>query len=141
MQTFNKIYARKAVRAVGALAKGIFDAQASVFESSANIYAPYYRQMSTGATIPEDSNVLATDLDEFKQGADDVQRAFQYYIEHLNQGRPFIIAGHSQGTMALIELIKTEFGTKPELRERHQKRKRLFRWKATEQLGLLRINR
>ncbi len=100
-----------------ALAQGIYDAQASVFEGSANIYAPYYRQMSTGAKIPDDPNVLATDLDEFKIGVGDVKAAFQYYIGHLNQGRPFILAGHSQGTMALIELIKDVFGTSETLRD------------------------
>ena len=92
------------------LAQGICAAQASVFEGAANLYAPYYRQMSTGAAISDDPNALATDLPEFKMGAADVKAAFQYYIGHLNQGRPFILAGHSQGTMALIELIKTEFG-------------------------------
>ena len=99
-----------------ALAKGIYEAQASVFEGSANVYAPYYRQMSTGAKISDDPNALATDLDEFKQGAEDVKAAFQHYMENLNQGRPFILAGHSQGTMALIELIKDEFGSSEELR-------------------------
>ncbi|PKM90689.1 MAG: DNA ecombination protein RadA, partial [Firmicutes bacterium HGW-Firmicutes-12] len=101
-----------------ALAKGIFDAQASVFKGNANVYAPYYRQMSTGAKIPDDPNALATDLDEFKKAAGDVQDAFNYYINNLNNGRPFIIAGHSQGTMALIELIKKEFGNSEDLRKR-----------------------
>jgi hypothetical protein len=99
-----------------ALARGIHEAQASVFRGSANIYAPYYRQMSTGARIPDDPNALATDLEEFKQGAGDVKAAFSYYMENLNQGRPFILAGHSQGTMALIELIKEEFGSSEALR-------------------------
>ncbi|WP_165077578.1 DUF3089 domain-containing protein, partial [Methanogenium sp. MK-MG] len=34
------------------------------------------------------------------------------------EGRPFIIAGHSQGTMALIELIKNRFGDDEALRNR-----------------------
>ncbi len=100
-----------------ALAQGIFAAQASLFQGNANIYAPYYRQMSTGAKVSDDPNVLATELPEFKEGASDVQSAFRYYIEHLNQGRPFILAGHSQGSMALIELIKSELGNDVSLRE------------------------
>ncbi len=100
-----------------ALAQGIFEAQASVYESSANIYAPYYRQMSTGVTMTSPDE-LATDTPEFRRGAADVQDAFEYYIENLNEGRPFIIAGHSQGTMALIELIKNRFGDDEELRSR-----------------------
>jgi hypothetical protein len=99
-----------------ALAQGIFDAQASVYTSHANVFAPYYRQMSTAVTAGPD--VLATDTKEFKQGAVDVEDAFEYYIENLNNGRPFIIAGHSQGTMALIELIKNRFGDDKDLRDR-----------------------
>lgn len=100
-----------------ALAQGILEAQASVYEPGANVFAPYYRQMSTGVTISSDDE-LATDTPEFKRGAADVQDAFEYYIENLNEGRPFIIAGHSQGTMALIELIKNRFGDDEELRSR-----------------------
>ncbi|MBP2132174.1 hypothetical protein J2128_000095 [Methanomicrobium sp. W14] len=99
-----------------ALAQGILEAQASVYETSANVFAPYYRQMSTGVTMS--GSGLATDTDEFKRGAKDVEAAFDYYIDNLNNGRPFIIAGHSQGTMALIELIKNRFGDDPKLRDR-----------------------
>lgn len=98
-----------------ALAQGIFEAQASVYEPEANVFAPYYRQMSTGVTMTSEDE-LATDTPEFKQGAVDVQDAFDYYIENLNEGRPFIIAGHSQGTMALIEVIKNRFGDDEDLR-------------------------
>ena len=97
-----------------ALARGIFAAQASVYETSADVFAPYYRQMSTGVNMEGYS--LATDTPEFKPGAADVEDAFDYYMAHLNQGRPFIIAGHSQGTMALIELIKNRFGEDESLR-------------------------
>ncbi|MBN1432792.1 MAG: DUF3089 domain-containing protein [Methanomicrobiaceae archaeon] len=100
-----------------ALAQGIFEAQASVYVPDANVFAPYYRQMSTGVTMTS-ADELATDTPEFRQGAVDVQAAFDYYIENLNEGRPFIIAGHSQGTMALIELIKNRFGDDEELRSR-----------------------
>lgn len=99
-----------------ALAHGIFDAQASVYEPHANVFAPYYRQMSTAVTAGPD--MLATDTEEFKRGAGDVEDAFEYYIENLNEGRPFIIAGHSQGTMALIELVKNRFGDDEDLRDR-----------------------
>lgn len=99
-----------------ALAEGIYQAQATVFESHANVFAPYYRQMSTNVNMPQSG--LATDTPEFRQGAADVADAFEYYIENLNEGRPFILAGHSQGTMALIELIKTRFGNDEALRNR-----------------------
>lgn len=100
-----------------ALAAGIWQAQASVFELEANIFAPYYRQMST-KVVMEEGEELATDTDEFKQGAIDVQDAFNYYIANFNNNRPLILAGHSQGTMALIELIKNRFGDDETLRSR-----------------------
>jgi len=99
-----------------ALAQGIFTAQASVYEPYGNVFAPYYRQMTTNVKMED--GMLATDTEAFKQGALDVQDAFEYYINILNDGRPFIIAGHSQGTMALIELIKNRFGDDEELRSR-----------------------
>lgn len=98
------------------LANGIFDAQASIYEPYGNVFAPYYRQMSTA--VNAGPGMLATDTDEFKQGAADVEEAFEYYITTRNEGRPFIIAGHSQGTMALIELIKNRFGDDVDLRDR-----------------------
>lgn len=36
----------------------------------------------------------------------DVKDAFRYYIIHINQGRPFILAGFSQGAMIVLELLK-----------------------------------
>lgn len=101
-----------------ALANGIFKAQASVFENSTNVFAPYYRQMTTKVKMPKTANILATDTKEFKMGATDVADAFDYYINNLNNNRPFIIAGHSQGTMALIELIKNKFGKSEKLRNK-----------------------
>ena len=38
----------------------------------------------------------------------DVADAFRYYLKHCNEGRPFILAGHSQGAKAVIELLKRE---------------------------------
>ena len=39
----------------------------------------------------------------------DVRDAFRYYLKHYNKGRPFIVAGHSQGA-AHIERWLKEFG-------------------------------
>jgi hypothetical protein len=37
--------------------------------------------------------------------AHDATAAFAYYIEHYNHGRPFILAGHSQGSNVLLFLL------------------------------------
>ena len=67
-----------------------------------NFYAPYYRQM-----IFEAYSQPSPVLDSLAQiAAKDVNDAFQYYMEHYNQGRPFFLMGHSQGSQMLIELLK-----------------------------------
>ena len=48
---------------------------------------------------------------------EDVERAFDYFIEHYNQGRPFVLASHSQGSVHLRELLEKRI-TGTALRER-----------------------
>ncbi|MCJ2166109.1 MULTISPECIES: DUF3089 domain-containing protein [unclassified Pseudodesulfovibrio] len=81
--------------------------QAGVFSGQANLYAPIYRQMNmAGLSLPDEQ------VEKLMQyGMEDVQRAFTYYLEHLNQGRPFILAGHSQGSNLLAEYAVKNWGT------------------------------
>lgn len=81
----------------------VFSVQASIFFPLANVYAPYYRQADPMAILP-------LDFDERKRlictiPYNDVKSAFQYYIERFNNGRPFILSAHSQGSEILRELI------------------------------------
>ena len=81
--------------------------QASVFNGCCNIYAPRYREaniFSYFGAIDERDKVLG-----FAYG--DVKRAFEHYLQHDNQGKPFIIAGHSQGSHHAQRLIKEEIDT------------------------------
>ena len=43
----------------------------------------------------------------------DIKNAFQYYLDHWNNGRPFIIAGHSQGSKMAERLLKEFVEGKP----------------------------
>ena len=67
-----------------------------------NFYAPYYRQMIFESYNQPDSFLR----ENVAFAAQDVKDAFQYYMEHGNQGRPFFLMGHSQGSQVLIELLK-----------------------------------
>lgn len=67
-----------------------------------NYYSPYYRQV-TLETYTSDSLVEA----RMPIAYGDVRKAFSYYLEHYNQGRPFVLAGFSQGAMAVVDLLKT----------------------------------
>lgn len=66
-----------------------------------NYYSPYYRQV-TMETSTSDSLVEA----RMPLAYGDVRRAFAYYLEHYNQGRPFVLVGFSQGAMAVVDLLQ-----------------------------------
>ena len=66
-----------------------------------NYYAPYYRQCSL-QSFTNDS--MATARLPLAMG--DVRRAFAYYLSHENHGRPFVLAGFSQGAMIALQLLK-----------------------------------
>ncbi len=88
-------------------AMGTIDHQASVFTDSANLYAPFYRQLNKNGFSLELSKVNEL----LAYGQSDMWRAIAYYLEHYNNGRPFIIAGHSQGSSNLLEILKENWGT------------------------------
>jgi hypothetical protein len=80
--------------------------QASVFSDSANIYAPLYRQV--GKSGFSDAETLDANL---QIGEEDLKQALLYYLEHYNNGRPFFIAGHSQGSSTLVSLLRKIWGS------------------------------
>ncbi|MEM7659655.1 MAG: DUF3089 domain-containing protein [Bacteroidota bacterium] len=84
--------------------------QASIFNASGKVYAPRYRQMVFRGFFGEDSLSRQQALDLAYQ---DVRRAFEVYLDQYNQGRPILIAGHSQGTVHGIRLLKEFFDGQP----------------------------
>lgn len=85
-----------------------------VFESG-NVYAPYYRQFDAGVIFSlkeEERNILVRDI------VRDVTAAFDYYIQNVNNDRPFILAGHSQGSLMLTYLLNDYMKEHPEVQER-----------------------
>lgn len=84
--------------------------QASVFNGSCKVYAPRYRQavLNNFFTKNENNSQKAFDL-----AYQDVKEAFEYYLKNYNNGRPIIIAGHSQGTMHAQRLLREFFDGKP----------------------------
>ncbi|MFB9291965.1 DUF3089 domain-containing protein [Persicitalea jodogahamensis] len=84
--------------------------QASVFNGSCRVYAPRYRQAHFYAflTPNNDDKVQALNF-----AYADVRTAFEYYLQHYNQGRPIVIAAHSQGTLHAVRLMKEFFDNKP----------------------------
>jgi len=77
--------------------------QASIFNTAGRVYAPRYQQAHLHSYYGTDRNSGKKALD---LAYNDVKTAFQYYLEHEHQGRPFIIASHSQGSTHAKRLIK-----------------------------------
>ncbi|MBL4788675.1 MAG: DUF3089 domain-containing protein [Kordiimonadaceae bacterium] len=78
---------------------------AGLFNGCCRIYAPRYRQATLAVFYrPGQSARKALDL-----AYADVARAFAHYIKHDNGGRPFILAGHSQGAAQLMRLLAEGF--------------------------------
>ena len=93
-------------------ASGVYAEQAAVFADAGNIYAPYYRQISTNYLADLDGDGMARLLSGMP--AKDVTAAFDYYLKHYNNGRRFILAGHSQGSNALEFLLSGYMAEHPE---------------------------
>lgn len=108
-------------------AEGTLAAQASVFAGQANLFAPLYRQ----------ANISVLSMDQAQKdrylgvGLGDVQAAFDYYLQNLNQGRPFILAGHSQGSNLLTAFARKNLN-RPEL-QRKMVAAYLLGWSITKQ--------
>jgi Protein of unknown function (DUF3089) len=76
--------------------------QASAYNGCCNVYAPRYREATIFSYF-----VSEEEREEVLSFAyEDVKKAFEYYIEHHNNGRPFIISSHSQGTHHAKRLLK-----------------------------------
>jgi hypothetical protein len=91
---------------------GVLTSQFARFREVCNAYAPLYRQVrlsAIGTAEGSAAGVLAYG---------DVRDAFKYYMAHFNQGRPFILIGHSQGAAHLSVLLRQEFDHDPDLRSR-----------------------
>ena len=88
-------------------ASGSFSQQATAFETVANIYAPFYRQdnMSPADRLNVIAGIPTTDA----------TAAFDYYLKHFNNGRPFILVGHSQGANIVSNLLAGYLKANPDV--------------------------
>jgi len=80
--------------------------QASAFNAAGRVFAPRYRQAHLSAYSTTDTLAAKKAL---AFAYEDVKNAFEYYLKYYNNGRPIVIASHSQGTTHAGPLIKTYF--------------------------------
>lgn len=77
--------------------------QATAFEPVGNVYAPFYRQADGAYALslpPDKREELIAQIP-----AADAAAAFDYFLKHYNDGRPFLLVGHSQGAQILTLLL------------------------------------
>lgn len=84
--------------------------QASIFNGVGRVFSPYHRQAHLKAYFSKDT---ASARQAFELAYSDVRAAFQHYLAHYNQGRPIVLASHSQGTTHSLRLIKEFFDGQP----------------------------
>ena len=77
--------------------------QISVYNGCCRIYAPRYRQAIIYSFFNENDKNGEEAL-EFAYA--DVLNSFHYYMKTWNQGRPWILASHSQGTRHAVKLLQ-----------------------------------
>lgn len=82
--------------------------QASVFNGTCRVYAPYYNHaVLTAKDIKSAWDVAFAD----------VEKAFRVYLTQWNEGRPFYIGGHAQGAVMALRLMKSFLAPGTELRK------------------------
>ena len=73
----------------------------SFYSGRLNYFSPYYRQVSMQSWATEEMALSRIPL-----AMKDCVDSWDYYIKHYNHGRPFILAGFSQGAYAINEIMK-----------------------------------
>ncbi|MFN0034948.1 MAG: DUF3089 domain-containing protein [Saprospiraceae bacterium] len=84
--------------------KGSIQYQASIFNGAGRVFAPRYRQAHFHVFFVKKDSASARQALDLAYA--DAKAAFEHYLKHWNNGRPFILAGHSQGARHAMFLIR-----------------------------------
>ncbi len=76
----------------------------TIFGDCCRFYAPRYREAHIAAF---NADYVENGIEALDFAYRDVEAAFDYFLEYFNEGRPFIIAGHSQGSLHAMRLLET----------------------------------
>ena len=95
-------------------AAGEYALHASAFADSTNLFMPYYRHVGLryAGVIWKRDGIFVAAIADMPYG--DIVAALDYYFEHYNNGRPFIIASHSQGSAIVKMVLKKYFMEHPD---------------------------
>jgi hypothetical protein len=84
--------------------------QASVFNGIGEVWAPRYRQATLGAFLAAGDPRSDRAIDFAYR---DVERAFEAFLADIPADRPIILAGHSQGSVHLLRLLREKIAGRP----------------------------
>jgi hypothetical protein len=90
---------------------GAAEVQFARFAGVCRTFAPLYRQMTLNAVAAYSAGANVDDAAALAYA--DVAAAWRNYLATKNNGRPFVLVGHSQGSLMLQMLIAREIETKP----------------------------
>ena len=89
----------------------VIEAQFARFGAQCRMFAPLYRQVTlTALRAVMAGQPIAADRE---LNYTDVRDAWNHYLAKDNNGRPFVLIGHSQGTGLLKRLVAEEIDGKP----------------------------
>lgn len=91
----------------------VIASQFARFGAVCRTYAPIYRQVTLTALRTALTTGQPLDPAAGALAYADVAAAFRHYIEHDNNGRPFVLVGHSQGARMLQLLVEREIDGSP----------------------------
>ncbi len=91
---------------------GATTVQFARFSQICRPFVPVYRQATLAALMRAAAGQDPTAAMDMAYG--DVRAAWRQYLAHRNGGRPFVLIGHSQGTIHLTRLIAEELEGKPD---------------------------
>ncbi len=94
--------------------KAAIATQFARFAGACRMFAPVYRSMTLGAVTASaaGADVTAPALTALA----DVRAAWRVYLTNHNKGRPYVLIGHSQGSLMLQQLIARDIEGRPEAR-------------------------
>lgn len=84
-------------------------AMASPFARAGDVWAPRYRQATFGAFLTDEQDGLRAREVAYR----DISQAFDHFLSRLPADKSFILAGHSQGSLHLLRLIKDRIAQTP----------------------------
>lgn len=95
--------------------RGTARSQIARFSEVCRVFAPMYRQITgMGLAVGLTNGNITPQIDLAYQ---DVRAAFRQFRASRAPGRPFLLVGHSQGSIHLLRLLQEEIEGKPEARD------------------------